>query len=365
MCVPIAVMAVGAFLLCFLPALLVSCRQTSPKTKGSAAGDTIELRYARHLTLVQRGDKVEAIIRNPWDTAKVLTRYLIDKPLKRAIVFSAVHCALFEELGALDCIKGVCDAPYISSKAITQAIKNGKIRDLGSSYQPNIELLAATNPDALLPSGFENAGSYAGTDRLGIPLIPCVDYMEQGPLARAEWMKFFGRLVGKGAEADSLFNQVEQHYLALKQLAEGATDRPNLLSGYPYQGTWYVPGGQSSMGMLYADAGVRYIYADTPATGSLPMNIENVLSEGHQAKIWLFVYNQPRPITREQIASENRLLTQFDAFNNGGLRACNAAQIAFHELTPFHPDFLLEDILAIAHPELGVKPRYEFYKEVN
>lgn len=363
--VPIAAMAVGAFLLGAISASLSSCRQTTQGEKENLAGDTIELRYARHLTLVQRGEEVEAIIRNPWDTTKVLLRYLINKPLKRAVVFSAVHCALFEELRATDCIKGVCDAPYISSKTLQKGIKSGKIRDLGSSYQPNIELLAATNPDALLPSGFENAGSYAGTDRLGIPLIPCVDYMEQGPLARAEWMKFFGRLVGKGDEADSLFSQVEQRYLALKQKAEQTTDRPTLLSGYPYQGTWYVPGGQSSMGMLYADAGVQYVYADTPATGSLPMNIENVLSEGHQANIWLFVYNQPRPITQEQIASENRLLTQFDAYANGGLRACNAAQIAFHELTPFHPDFLLEDILAIAHPELGVKPRYEFYKEVK
>lgn len=363
--VPIAATVVGAFLFVFLPTLLGSCRQAPTEEKGSTTGDTLELRYARHLTLVQHGDKVEAIIRNPWDTAKVLTRYMIEKPLKRAIVFSAVHCALFEELGAVDRIKGVCDAPYISSKTITDAIKRGDIRDLGSSYQPNIELLAATNPDALLPSGFENAGSYAGTDRLGIPLIPCVDYMEVGPLARAEWMKFFGRLVGKGAEADSLFREVERHYLELKQLAGQTSERPTLLSGYPYQGTWYVPGGRSSVGMLYDDAEVQYVYAHTPATGSLPMNIENVLSEGHQADIWLFVYNQPRSITLKQIESESRILTQFDAYTNGGLRACNANEIAFHELTPFHPDYLLENILAIAHPELGIEPRYEFYKEVK
>lgn len=363
--VPIAAMAVGAFLLCVLPAVLGSCRQASGETGGNLTGDTIKLRYARHLTLVQHADGVEAIIRNPWDTTRVLTRYLFDKPLKRAVVFSAVHCALFEELGAIDCIKGVCDAPYISSKAIRRAIEQGDIRDLGSSYQPNIELLAASNPDVLLPSGFENAGSYAGVDRLGIPLIPCVDYMEQGPLARAEWMKFFGRLVGKGAEADSLFSQVEQRYLALKRQAEQTSTRPTLLSGYPYQGTWYVPGGRSSMGMLYADAGVKYVYAHTTATGSLPMNIENVLSEGHQAQIWLFVYNQPRPIRLEQMASENRILTQFDAYDHEGIRACNAAQIPFHELTPFHPDLLLEDILAIAHPELGLVPRYHFYEKVK
>lgn len=363
--VPIAAMAVGAFLLCILSASLSSCRPRTADTTKGIAGDTIKLRYARNLILVRHTGGVQATIRNPWDTTRVLMRYDIRRPLKRAAVFSAVHCALFEELGARDCIAGVCDAQYISSQSIQKGIKDGRIRDLGSSYQPDIELLAMVNPDALLPSGFENAGSYGGADRLGIPLIPCVDYMEEGPLARAEWMKFFGRLVGKGAEADSLFNQVEQRYLALKRQAKQTATRPTLLSGYPYQGTWYVPGGRSSVGMLYADAGVKYVYAHTPATGSQPMNIENVLMDGHQAKIWLFTYNQDRSVTLKQIASESRILTQFDAYNHEGIRACNAAQIPFHELTPFHPDLLLENIIAIAHPELGIVPRYHFYEKVK
>lgn len=363
--VPIAVMAVGAFLLCILSAALSSCNPNSGNAKKDAGGDTIALRYARLLTLVQHPDCMEAIIRSPWDTSKVLTRYVIRQPLKRAVVFSSVHCALFEELGAADRISGVCDASYISSDAIQEAIKRGDIRDLGSSYQPNIELMAASGPDALLPSAFENAGSYGGVDRLGIPLIPCVDYMEQGPLARAEWMRFFGRLVGKGAEADSLFNQVEQQYITLKRMAKQTDERPTLLSGYPYQGTWYVPGGQSSMGMLYADAGTRYVYADVAGTGSLPMNIENVLVDGHRAAIWLFVYNQHSSITLKQIESENRLLSQFDAFSHKGIWACNANHSPFHELTPFHPDLLLENLLSIAHPELGIVPRCHFYEKVE
>lgn len=150
-CVPIAVMAVGAFLLVALSASLGSCNHKAADGKASPAGDTIELRYARNLTLVQHGAEVEAIIRNPWDTTKMLTRYMIDKPLKRAVVFSAVHCALFEELGAADCITGVCDAPYISSKTLRNAIAKGDIRDLGSSYQPNIELLLPPIPTRCCP----------------------------------------------------------------------------------------------------------------------------------------------------------------------------------------------------------------------
>ena len=63
--------------------------------------------------------------------------------------------------------------------------------------------------DAVLVSPFENAG-HGALDNAGIPLIECADYMETSPLARAEWMRFYGRLFGVGQRADSLFAVVEQ-----------------------------------------------------------------------------------------------------------------------------------------------------------
>ena len=87
-------------------------------------GDTLDLRYAENLTLVDCGSYQMATLRNPWDTSQMLHTYLLvprgDRlpmelpegtvvriPLERAVVFSSVHCALLEELGALDAIGGV------------------------------------------------------------------------------------------------------------------------------------------------------------------------------------------------------------------------------------------------------------------
>ena len=51
----------------------------------------------------------------------------------------------------------------------------------------------------------------------GIPIVETADYMERTPLARAEWMRFYGRLYGKGALADSIFDITEQRYLEIKR----------------------------------------------------------------------------------------------------------------------------------------------------
>ncbi len=360
---PIAVMVVGVCLL--LGNVFSGCYRKMPETVWSDRGDTIPMRYARHLTLVQHCDGIEAIIRNPWNPSQELTRYAIRQPLKKAVVFSAVHCALLEELGAADCITGVCDAEYITSPLVRQGVQNGTIRDLGSSYQPNLEQLALLDPDALLPSAFENAGSYGGISRLGVPLIPCADYMESGPLARAEWMRFYGRLVGKGREADSLFVKVEQRYHELRNKACNVSYRPRLLAGYPYQGIWYVAGGRSTMGQIYIDAGADYVYSGTSSTGSLPMSLESVLGKAGEAQLWMFVYNSPQTMTLAQMKAENTLYSRFRAYKEQGVWACNAGNNLYHEQTPFHPDMLLEELISIIHPELGVHPRSTYFRPVE
>ena len=73
---------------------------------------------------------------------------------------------------------------------------------------PTIEKIMELKPDAIMVSPFEQTG-YGQLEKLGIPLLECADYMETSPLARAEWMRFYGRLFGAGTKADSLFNRVQ------------------------------------------------------------------------------------------------------------------------------------------------------------
>ena len=189
--------------------VVVSCGSRHRRSSGEEGGDTIALRYARGIDLVEHADYTEAIIYNPWQAGGVLSRYAIRRPLTHSAIFIASIAALVDELGCIDAISGVCEPEYIANRHILNAIDEGRIVDLGSAMTPSRERLIDLGPDAILLSPFQNVGSYGNIEQLGIPIIPCADYMEGSALARAEWMRFYGRLFGCGERADSLFAAME------------------------------------------------------------------------------------------------------------------------------------------------------------
>ena len=195
-------------------------------------GDTLQLQYAKNLSIVRYDGYTKVVLRNPWDTIHALHTYLlipsgsllpealpggtvVRVPLRNALVYSSVHCGLLEELGTADAIGGVCDLSYIRLPYILERYEKNTLTDAGSSMNPNIEQIIDMHPDGILLSPFENSGGYGAVEKLDIPLIECADYMENTALGRAEWMYFYGLLFGKETEADSLFTCIKQAYSTL------------------------------------------------------------------------------------------------------------------------------------------------------
>lgn len=91
---------------------------------------------------------------------------------------------MLAQLGNLSDIAGVCESRYIIIPEIKRGVSEGKIIDLGESYAPDIEKIIDLNPEAIISSPFQNMG-YGKVEKLGIPIIEGVDYMETTPLGRA------------------------------------------------------------------------------------------------------------------------------------------------------------------------------------
>ena len=125
------------------------------------------------------------------------------------MIFTTVHCAMLQSLGREDCIAGVADLKYIKIPWVHQQVKEGRIVDVGEGMSPVIEKIIDNRPDAILLSPFENSGGYGKLEDIDIPIVECAEYMEESPLARAEWLRFYGLLFGCEHEADSLFAVVE------------------------------------------------------------------------------------------------------------------------------------------------------------
>lgn len=192
------------FVLSALVLLSVQCNPKSQESDEQLGNDSI-IEYAELLSITSHDDYTDVKISNPWDSARLLHRYIlvpktqnvpsnlpqgtvVRTPLSNTLVYASVHCSLLEQLDALSQIGGVCDLSYIKTPALLSRAENGKLTDAGNSMSPDIERVMSLNPDAILLSPFENAG-YGRIGKMGIPIIECADYLETSPLGRAEWIK--------------------------------------------------------------------------------------------------------------------------------------------------------------------------------
>lgn len=350
--------------------LLSACGGGSKTSSLQAEGDTVRMKYSSLLLIVKHADYTVVTIRNPWDTLKVLHTYLladrekplpehlpegtvVRTPLQKSVIYSSVHCSLWSELDELKGIGGVCGLEYIILPQILEGCRNGSIVNVGNSMNPDIERIIDLRPDAILLSPFENSGGYGRVGKLNIPIIECADYMETSALGRAEWMRLYGLLLGKEAQADSLFAGIEKEYLTLTQQVKSQNlKRPTVISEMKNSSAWYIPGGNSTMGRLYQDAGADYVFASLSNSGSVPLAFETVFDRGGNADIWLIKYNQPQDKTYSELERDYAPYARFKAFQDRKVYGCNTNHVPFYEESPFHPELLLKDLIKIFHPEL-------------
>ncbi len=351
-----------------------SCRRTVMDSEVQL-GDTLTTR-SKLLTMIDAGDYILAEVTDPWNQETMLARYIIvDRdsalptelpdgtiirtPLSRSTVYSSVHAHLIEELGAVERIKGVADGSFYKMPSIVDRLKSGEIIDIGSSMSPTLEKLIMLRSDAVLLSPFQNAG-HGIVEKAGAPIIECADYMEETPLGRAEWIKFFGALYGQLPKATEIFDSVTVAYNSLLSMTDTVSRRPTVISEMLTDGVWYVPGGHSYMARLFLDAGASYPWSDDTSAGSLQLDFPAVYAKGNNADVWL-IRTYGYDLTLHDLLDTYSLYSGIKAFSNGGVYSVNTAQSPLFEEYPFHPELLLSDLIKIFHPELSDNQSTRYY----
>ena len=370
------------YILCSL--IITAVLFTSCVNKGGGEFDKtaeVDFIYSEFLNVYPSEDYTAISIVNPWDTSKILQKYiLVDRneplpeslpdgtvipvPVEKIIVYSSVHISILEELGVDDRIVGVCDLPYITSPKIKEKAAAGKVIDCGNSMNPNVERIAESGGEIIIASPFENS-SYGAVEKLKIPILEAADYTETYPLGRCEWIKLFGYILDCEEKADSLFRVTERRYNELKdkvagQLEASGAERPTLLVERKYSNSWSLPGGNSYTGIMYKDAGADYIFDGLDSKGNVQKSFETILQKGIHADYWLFKYSMDRTMTYDDLRNEYLLYENFDAFKNHRIYGCNTLENSYYEDITLHPDRILEDLVSIFHPEIlpGHEPEY-------
>ncbi|HMR17381.1 MAG TPA: ABC transporter substrate-binding protein, partial [Mariniflexile sp.] len=289
-------------------------------------GNPLELKYATGFSVEDYDGYKILEIKNPWPKAENKYRYLLVKnkktrvpegdfdatinlPIKKIVVTSTTHIPALELLKVEQTLVGFPGIDYISSEKTRKRIDNNLVRELGKNEGINTEVLLALQPDVVIGFGVDGTNrTFETIKKSGVPVIFNGDWVEESPLAKAEWIKFFGVLFNKEKEADSIFKTIEINYLEAKKLASKAQNKPTVLSGAMHNDIWYLPNGTSTEAQLLKDANTNYLWNDSQGTGSLSLNFETVFVKAKDADIWLSPSNYE---TLEALKNGNELHAMF------------------------------------------------------
>lgn len=367
----------GAVLLTVLAVipLLSMCRRSSDDSTFDDYGEYADTltHHARLLTIADIGHGTVRVDIGSPDSDKPTARLalvhrdsvipdslpadirVIRTPVSRAAVFSAVHTGALDELGALDALSAIADGNYLgSTDTVAALVASGRVIDAGPSQSPSAERLVAGRPEVILSSPYEGMTMPRLPESMTV--VPCTDYLENTPIARAEWILLFGELFGSREKARAIFTDVIDQYSDLCFKAAGASSpKPKVLTESETSGVWYVPAGHSYMARMLADAGADYPWAYTDGTGSLALNLETVAEKAIDADIWL-LRTYGYKATPECLKKQNPRYAAFKPVREGTVYGCDTSVSPVFNDIAFHPERVLADYVAIFHPD--VMPEY-------
>lgn len=321
-------------------------------------------------------------IRDPWQGASGVEQRLLivrdDEPLpagyegpavkvpvRRAVCMSSSHVAMFDALGEIRRVKGVSGIDYLSNAYVQEHRRCGEVRDVGPDSNPDYELLTALRPDIVLLYGVtgENTALTGKLRELGIPYLYIGDYVEQSPLGKAEWMLVVAELCDCPERGAAVFDWIAGSYRATAERVAARTAalpdslrRPLVLLNTPYRDTWFLPSPRNYMAQLIRDAGGRtFCAADSTGNASRPIDMEEAYLLASEADYWL---NAGSFDSRERLIAQYPKFAKIPAVTgrrvyNNNRRRTPAGGSDFWESGAVRPDLILNDLVAILHPEPG------------
>ncbi len=360
------------------------CNLQSSKKNAGESGKYLyseEIRYAKGFEVEYYEEYTKVVVNNPWSNSSkpYEVYYLYDSgskkgkatsdgtilniPLTSLAVNTFSYFEFLSLLGELDIVSGVSDGFRIYNPDILKKIESGEIIDLGDPFNPSIEKTMAIRPQAIINTAYAQIDNYS--ERLkysGFKVIYTLEWMENSPLARAEWIKMIALFFDKKELADSIFYEIENRYLTLKEkvnASENIKDRKMVMSGDNFQGTWYVPGGKSFNATLFNDAGMEYYYKNNDQSGSIGLDIETVLTQFRNADLWI---GSNANLYEELVTNDTKFLLlkpvkEKQVFNNHN-RTTKTGGNDYFESAIANPDLILSDLVKAAYPDL--LPNYSF-----
>lgn len=293
----------------------------------------------------------------------------IEVPAGNIITLSTTHLPALVELDLLDNLVGVDSLLYTSNPAVRERIDADEIIEVAPNFELNMELVLDVEPTLVMSDDFD-------TERLarlidtGIPAVVNVEYLELTPSGRAEWLKFIALFYNAEAAAEERFDEIVTAYERVADLVVDVPESayPRVLWNAPFNGQWGIPGGQTFAGQLLADAGATLVLSDPESDVVSFVSLETVYEAGLDADVWLL--NLFNVSTVDDLIAQDERYADFAAAQSGDLWN-NDADVNenfgnnYYELGVTSPHLILEDLVAIFHPDLLPDHEFHFFRQLD
>lgn len=309
--------------------------------------------YAEHFAVGRKGDSTLLVVLGHGGAGDTVGRYVVGgmTGFDRIALGSTTHVPFVSTLGLADRVVGCAHSNTVREPLMAARIAGGEVSEIAAGDGIDREKLLALRPSVLFayPFGSGQGSTFA---RSSFPVVQVSEYLEQHPLGRAEWLRFFGLLLGCERQADSTFKAISARYQALR-LDTTTADRPTVLFGSVWDGQWWVPPGNSYMARLISDAGGHYVFSDRTGTGNIAVDMETMLRIGASAEHWGMVTGLHGPVSEDVFTGSDHRLRHFKAVQDHHLFA-SSSEMDFFGQAMVEPDRLLFDLRSILYRSSGV-----------
>ncbi len=278
---------------------------------------------------------------------------VLHRPVKDIYLVASSAMDMFCALDGLDTITFSGqkeDGWYI--EAAREAMQKGDILYAGKYNKPDYELIVS-NQCALAIENMMVSHAPEVVERLedfGIPVMIEYSSYESHPLGRVEWVKFYGALLGKEAEAEELFAQ--QTDILDKVSASEKTGKTVAFFFVTSNGLIQVRQSSDYVPKMIELAGGRYIFdnlGDAESKRStINMQVEEFYAGAKDADYLIYNSSIDGGVSSaEELVDKCRLLADFKAVQSGNVW-CTTNDMYQQSLSI---GYLIEDIHAMLQGE--------------
>lgn len=293
----------------------------------------------------------------------------IDVPVQNIALLHTSYISFFDMCHTTGSIKAISERRYIYNAAVYKAVQEGRIVEVGYGETLDKEKLLELGTQVVITVGFPNVPN-KNRDMLeafGIPVLVLSDWQETNILGRMEWGKVVAALTGTSADFELAYDSIKASYNELKSMVKDVPDKPTIICNLPYKGSWYMPGGNSYVSNLLADAGVKYLWADNEETGGVQMDFEAIYAKGITADYWInpgFAKSYEDMLDKDTRLADFKPMQKNKVYNNNNRLARGEAN-DYWESGITHPHIVLADLIHILHPEVLPHHKLFYYRALK